>query len=145
MAGQRRAREIKDGTRRGTCKCKCVWVCVGVWGGGGGGGGGGGHCAPLALSPGPGANTKNVTPERAAVLLPGVFVMRPAAPQPTSPPITTSPPKTACEDMSVLMEWGATAAVMGNSTGAVLTMRTTLPDPGVSRMPKKGRSRPSSV
>ena len=31
------------------------------------------------------------------------------------------------------------------SMGAVLTMRTTLPEPGVSRMAKNGRSRPSSV
>ena len=34
---------------------------------------------------------------------------------------------------------------MGNSTGLVLTMRTTLPDPGVSKMQKNGRSQPSSV
>ena len=34
---------------------------------------------------------------------------------------------------------------MGNSTGLVFTMRTTLPDPGVSRMQKNGRSQPSSV
>ena len=59
-----------------------------------------------------------------------------------SPPITTSPPP---EDISWLMEFGTTAAVMGNSTGAVLTTRTTLPDPGVSRMQKNGLSKPSSV
>merc|ERR1719440_1051781 len=43
------------------------------------------------------------------------------------------------------MELGTTEAVMGNSTGAVLTMRTTLPEPGVAKRQKKGRSRPSSV
>ena len=42
-----------------------------------------------------------------------------------SPPMTTS-----AADMSVLMECGTTPAVMGNSIGAVLTMRTTLPEPG---------------
>eukprot|EP00964_Phaeocystis_antarctica_P019861 scaffold10954_cov63-Phaeocystis_antarctica.AAC.2 len=45
--------------------------------------------------------------------------------QPASPPMTTSP-----DDMMSLMEWGTTAAVMGNSTGAVFTTRTTLPEPG---------------
>merc|ERR1719263_199525 len=47
--------------------------------------------------------------------------------------------------MSLLMEPGTTDAVIGNSTGAVLTTRTTLPEPGVSRMQKNGRSQPSSV
>ena len=65
--------------------------------------------------------------------------------QPTSPPITTSPPRTAPEDMLWLMECGTTEVAMGNSTGLVLTMRTTLPDPGVSKMQKNGRSQPSSV
>ena len=70
------------------------------------------------------------------------FVVRPRtlSYQPTSPPMTASP-----EDMSWLIMSGTTPAVIGNSTGAVLTMRTTLPDPGVSRTQKKGRSRPSSV
>merc|ERR1719247_2381261 len=65
--------------------------------------------------------------------------------QPMSPPMTTSPPSTAPEPTFWLMELGTTAAVMGNSTGAVLTTRTTLPEPGVSRTAKKGRSKPSSV
>merc|ERR1719181_2048343 len=65
--------------------------------------------------------------------------------QPTSPPMTTSPPRTAPEFMSLLMEPGTTDAVIGNSTGAVLTTRTTLPEPGVSRTQKNGRSQPSSV
>merc|ERR1719326_1595873 len=65
--------------------------------------------------------------------------------QPMSPPMTTSPPRTAPVDISWLMELGTTPAVMGNSTGAVLTTRTTLPEPGVSRMQKNDRSRPSSV
>merc|ERR1719421_318131 len=65
--------------------------------------------------------------------------------QPTSPPMTTSPPRTAPEFMSLLMEPGTTDAVIGNSTGAVFTTRTTLPEPGVSRTQKKGRSQPSSV
>mmetsp|Transcript_12815 Transcript_12815/g.30206 ORF Transcript_12815/g.30206 Transcript_12815/m.30206 type:complete len:228 (+) Transcript_12815:162-845(+) len=62
-----------------------------------------------------------------------------------SPPMTTSPPRTAPEVISLLIECGTTPAVMGNSTGAVLTMRTTLPEPGVSSTQKKGRSQPSSV
>eukprot|EP00964_Phaeocystis_antarctica_P061371 scaffold36678_cov49-Phaeocystis_antarctica.AAC.1 len=45
-----------------------------------------------------------------------------------SPPMTTSPPRTAPEDISLLIECGTTPAVIGNSTGAVLTMRTTLPE-----------------
>merc|ERR1712194_49956 len=65
--------------------------------------------------------------------------------QPMSPPMTTSPPRTAPEVISLLIECGTTPAVMGNSTGAVLTMRTTLPEPGVSSTQKKGRSQPSSV
>merc|ERR1719191_1564894 len=65
--------------------------------------------------------------------------------QPTSPPITTSPPRTAPEPISWLMECGTTPAVIGNSTGLVFTMRITLPAPGVSRMQKNGRSQPSSV
>ena len=60
--------------------------------------------------------------------------------RPISPPMMTS-----CEDISSLMVCGTTPAVMGNSTGAVLTMRITLPEPGVSRTQKNGRSRPSSV
>ena len=64
----------------------------------------------------------------------------PAHYRPRSPPMMTS-----AKDMSVLIECGTTPAVMGNSIGAVLTMRTTLPEPGVSRMAKNGRSRPSSV
>ena len=75
--------------------------------------------------------------------------LRVRAPCPThdyiAPPMTTSPPRTAPDDMSLLMESGTTDAVMGNSTGAVLTTRTTLPEPGVSRTQKKGRSQPSSV
>jgi len=62
-----------------------------------------------------------------------------------SPPMTTSPPRTAPDDMSELMACGTTAAVIGNSTGAVFTTRTTLPEPGVSKKQKKGRSQPSSV
>mmetsp|Transcript_12816 Transcript_12816/g.30210 ORF Transcript_12816/g.30210 Transcript_12816/m.30210 type:complete len:228 (+) Transcript_12816:162-845(+) len=62
-----------------------------------------------------------------------------------SPPMTTSPPRTAPEVISLLIECGTTPAVIGNSTGAVLTMRTTLPEPGVSSTQKKGRSQPSSV
>merc|ERR1719247_972209 len=65
--------------------------------------------------------------------------------QPTSPPMTTSPPRTAPSAMPWLMECGTTPAVMGNSTGLVFTMRITLPAPGVSRMQKNGRSHPSSV
>merc|ERR1719269_160543 len=65
--------------------------------------------------------------------------------QPTSPPMTTSPPRTTFDAISWLMEWGTTDAAIGNSTGLVFTMRTTLPDPGVSRMQKNGRSQPSSV
>ena len=61
------------------------------------------------------------------------------------PPMTTSPPRTALLESSALIECGTTPAVIGNSTGAVLTMRTTLPEPGVSRKQKKGRSQPSSV
>ena len=64
----------------------------------------------------------------------------PAHYRPRSPPMMTS-----AKDLSVLIECGPTPAVMGNSMGAVLTMRTTLPEPGVSRMAKNGRSRPSSV
>merc|ERR1719387_3438439 len=63
---------------------------------------------------------------------------------PTSPPMTTSPPRTAYESASWLIEFGTTEAVIGNSMGAVFTTRTTLPEPGVSRMQKNGRSRPSS-
>merc|ERR1719379_2984386 len=65
--------------------------------------------------------------------------------QPTSPPMTTSPPRTAPEPIPWLMECGTTPAVIGNSTGLVFTMRITLPAPGVSRMQKNGRSQPSSV
>merc|ERR1719271_1604689 len=65
--------------------------------------------------------------------------------QPTSPPMTTSPPRTAPSAMPWLMECGTTPAVIGNSTGLVFTMRITLPAPGVSRMQKNGRSQPSSV
>merc|ERR1719428_1604527 len=65
--------------------------------------------------------------------------------QPTSPPMTTSPPRTAPEDISWLMVKGTTEAYMGNSTGLVFTTRTTLPDPGVGRKQKNGRSQPSSV
>merc|ERR1719240_1470756 len=65
--------------------------------------------------------------------------------QPTSPPITTSPPSTAPEPISSLMVYGTTDAYIGNSTGLVLTTRTTLPDPGVGRKQKNGRSQPSSV
>jgi hypothetical protein len=43
------------------------------------------------------------------------------------PPMAT-PPRGA-----VFIAFGTTEAVIGNSTGAVLTMRTTLPEPGVSR------------
>merc|ERR1712127_348904 len=53
--------------------------------------------------------------------------------QPTSPPMTTSPPRTAPLFMSLLIEPGTTEAVIGNSTGAVLTTQ------------KKGLSQPSSV
>mmetsp|Transcript_14909 Transcript_14909/g.37186 ORF Transcript_14909/g.37186 Transcript_14909/m.37186 type:complete len:264 (-) Transcript_14909:147-938(-) len=60
--------------------------------------------------------------------------------QPASPPTTTS-----LTAMFSLMTYGTTEAVMGNSTGDVLTTRTTLPDPMVSKKHKKGRSRPSSV
>jgi len=59
--------------------------------------------------------------------------------------MTTSPPRTAPVDISLLIKWGMTAQVKGNSMGAVLTMRTTLPGPGVSRKQKNGRSRPASV
>ena len=62
-----------------------------------------------------------------------------------SPPMTTSPPRMAPDSIMELIECGTTPAVIGNSTGAVLTMRTTLPEPGVSRTQKKGRSQPSSV
>merc|ERR1719440_1042144 len=65
--------------------------------------------------------------------------------QPTSPPMTTSPPRTAPSAIPWLMECGTTPAVIGNSTGLVFTMRITLPAPGVSRMQKNGRSQPSSV
>merc|ERR1712127_1025866 len=51
--------------------------------------------------------------------------------QPTSPPMTTSPPRTAPLFMSLLIEPGTTEAVIGNSTGAVLTTRTTLPAGGL--------------
>merc|ERR1719231_379174 len=71
--------------------------------------------------------------------------LRDAVYQPTSPPITTSPPSTTSEDMSWLMRWGTTAQVIGNSAGAVFTTRTTLPEPGVPRKHRKGRSQPSSV
>mmetsp|Transcript_14906 Transcript_14906/g.37179 ORF Transcript_14906/g.37179 Transcript_14906/m.37179 type:complete len:264 (-) Transcript_14906:147-938(-) len=60
--------------------------------------------------------------------------------QPASPPTTTS-----LTAMFSLMTYGTTEAVMGNSTGDVLTTRTTLPDPMVSKKHKKGRSSPSSV
>ena len=39
--------------------------------------------------------------------------------QPMSPPMTTSPPRTAPVFMSLLIEPGTTEAVIGNSTGAV--------------------------
>mmetsp|Transcript_819 Transcript_819/g.1175 ORF Transcript_819/g.1175 Transcript_819/m.1175 type:complete len:208 (-) Transcript_819:444-1067(-) len=65
--------------------------------------------------------------------------------QPRSPPMTTSPPRTALADMSGLIKCETTEAVIGNSTGAVFTTRTTLPDPGVWRTQKNGRFRPSSV
>ena len=55
--------------------------------------------------------------------------------QPTSPPMTTSPPPPPAL-ISSLTENGTTPAVIGNSTGAVLTMRTTLPEPGISRTEK---------
>ena len=38
-----------------------------------------------------------------------------------------------------------TEAVMGNSTGPVLTILTTLPELGVAILQKKGRSNPSSL
>jgi hypothetical protein len=86
-------------------------------------------------------------PERKALAVCGtqaLFLCARAPPRrhyrPMSPPMMTS-----AKDMSVLIECGTTPAVMGNSIGAVLTMRTTLPEPGVSRMAKNGRSRPSSV
>ena len=62
-----------------------------------------------------------------------------------SPPMTTSPPRMAPVAMSALIECGTMPAVIGNSTGAVLTTRTTLPEPGVSSTQKNGRSQPSSV
>ena len=71
-------------------------------------------------------------PARHSSLFPPLIASRPIH-QPASPPRTTSPPRTAPEENSSLIEWGTTPAVMGNSTGAVLTMRTTLPEPGVTR------------
>ena len=68
--------------------------------------------------------------------------------RPAPPPACTLPANIAADDdvgqghVSVLIECGTTPAVMGNSIGAVLTMRTTLPEPGVLRMAKNGRSRP---
>ena len=56
--------------------------------------------------------------------------------------VLNAPPDAA---MSALIECGTMPAVIGNSTGAVLTTRTTLPEPGVSSTQKKGRSQPSSV
>ena len=123
----------------------CSYVCVGV----------GWHCRRCA-SPGRHALcacTRHVQPAvhstRARAMSNPPCTLRVRAPCPThdyiAPPMTTSPPRTAPDDMSLLMESGTTDAVMGNSTGAVLTTRTTLPEPGVSRTQKKGRSQPSSV
>ena len=60
--------------------------------------------------------------------------------QSRSPPRTTS----VLEAYSSISP-GSTHEVKGNSMGAVLTIRTTFPLPGVSTSMKKGRSKPSSV
>ena len=59
---------------------------------------------------------------------------RAAPPYPVASPLTTTSP----ECPPVLMARGTTAAIKGNSTGAVLMTRTVLPEPGLSRTQKNG-------
>ena len=59
---------------------------------------------------------------------------RAAPPYPVASPLMTTSP----ECPPVLMARGTTAAIKGNSTGAVLMTRTVLPEPGLSRTQKNG-------